>query len=405
MAWVVASNLMALFTAMVIGLALPRFTSYETYAGYREYTLFIGFSGLLHFGFVNGIALRYGGLGYEELPKDRFGAYARFLALMELAVTAVLLPVCLIVSGGRITPLFFVIINLFLENFHLFFANLAAFTGRFRLDAILQLFYRAALLIGFILILIKEPESWMGFLILTTVLNALVLVLYAFFNASLIFGPAGKISDLREDIAETVKRGMLVLLGEQLSVLILGADSIFARVFFDVKQFSLYSFAVYIVVTAFTIINAANAVIFPYLKRQDERDIKKRYASLKRISLALSAFMTALIFLCPFAIRIFLPGYEDSIPFLLILAPTLVFRTLQGMACSNTMKALDMEKEYFKCNLTIGILALLSDTVAYLVFRDLRSIAAASVLVFAIWFFLCDRKIARRSEGSHTVSS
>ncbi len=394
--WVSASNIMALVTAVIIGLALPRFTSYETYAGYREYTLFIGFSGLLHFGFVNGVALRYGNLSLNELPSETFRVYSRSFALAELILAAILTAVLSLASGGRITPLFFVAVNIFFENLRVYFSTITIFTGRFRTDAVLQFLYRGIQLPGFLLILWQRPDGWLGFLLFTTVLNAAILIAYAVCNSALIVPAAGSILDHSRDMTETIRRGIPVLLGEQLSLLILGADSIFARLFFDVKQFSVYSFAVYIVVTAYTVINAANTVIFPYLKRLEEKDMAKRYRDLKSISLILSLIMSVAFLFCPVAIRRLMPGYEDSIPFLCILWVTLFFRTLQGMACSNTMKALDMEKEYFRCCAVSCAAAVLSDMLVFLIWRDLRHIAVCSVLVFAFWYFLCDHLIRKR---------
>ncbi len=392
-AWVSASNLVSLMVAVIIGLALPQFTSYDTYAGYREYTLFIGFSAILHLGFIQGISLRYGNLSCKELPLHSFRAYSRFLFLLELIITAILLPVCLFITGGQITPFFFVIINMFLENLRSYFAAICVFTGRFKPDSVLQLIYRIVQVTGFMLFLFWNLPGWQVFLIFTTVLNLVTLFCYSLFNTALISGASSGFREIREDIVETVKRGLPTLLGEQLSLLILGIDSIFARLFFDARQFSLYSFAVYIIVTAFTVINAANAVIFPWLKRQEEKDIMAGYKTLKKLSLILTAVVMIPLYLCPLAIRRFLPAYEGSIPYLLILSLTLFFRTLQGMACSNTMKALNMEREYLRCNLTACLLALFTDTAAYLIFRDLKPIAALSVVVYAVWFWTCDRAV------------
>ena len=395
-AWVTGENITSIIAACVIGLALPRFTGYETYAGYRAYTLFIGFAGFLHFGFINGLALCYGHLDYDKLPMERFRTYTRFLALLEITVTVILLAVYFPVSGGKITPFLFVIINLSLENMFQYFATVAEFTGLFKKSAIIQITYRVSLLFCFIIFLLGKSDDYRRFLVLITIINILILILYVYSVKELVFGASGRIRDHLEDIGEAIRRGFKILTGEQLSLLILGADSIFAMIFFDTKSFSLYSFAIYIVITAFYIINAANNVIFPYLKRQDEKEIEKRYRFLKRISVIISVVMTVMLLPCPIAIRKLIPGYVGSIPYLYVLAFTLVFKNLQAMACSNTMKALDMEKEYLSVNICACILAVLSDLVVCLTIRDLRFVAAASVISFACWFFLCDAAINRR---------
>ena len=61
-----------------------------------------------------------------------------------------------------------------------------------------------------------------------------------------------------------------------------------------------------------------------------------------------------------------------------------------------TMKAMDMEREYFICNLTACIMAFAADVAAYLLFHDLKAIAAASVAVYALWYVMCDMRIKQR---------
>lgn len=394
--WVSAANITALIAAVIIGLVMPAFTDYETYAGYRAYTLFTAYTGLLQLGFVNGIALRYGDLDRDRLPKETFRQYTRCFTGMQLIAVLVLAVIHFAVKGHEVTPLLFVIITILPDNLRVYYATILNNTGRFRTDSLNQIFYRILQLAGFLVILYTKKNGWIYYLAYTVFLNILFWLVFALQNLDVTFGPVAKKQDLILEIRENIKRGAPVIFGEQLGILMLGADSIFALFLFDSKQFSLYSFAVYVVVTAFTILNAANAVIFPYLKRLDEKEVGERYSFLKKVSLGLFVFSIPGFVLCHILIVRLMPAYTQALPYLDILGFTLLFRLLGSMACANTMKALDMEKEYFMCNLAACILAFVADFAAYLIWHDLRAIAAASVIVFAFWFVVCDEKLKKR---------
>ncbi len=399
-AWVVSSNVLTLFTAIAIGLVMPRFVSYETYAGYRTYTLYIGFAYLFHLGIVNGVALRFGGTDYRNLPFERFRSYTLSLIILQLVWQVLLFGIYVaatVLTGSHfeITPIVFVIINLLQANMRHYFSMTDRFSGRFKTDAALLVFYDVATILGYGVLLLSGTDSFISFLFYTTTLNVVLLILYASFNRSMVFGPLGK-EISKEDILLNIKRGGYVMLGELIGTLILGADSIFAQLFFDVKSFSEYSFAVYIIVSAYTMLSAADNLIFPYLKRLGSEKKQESYVKLKRVAIWLSALMMAMLFACRPLIALLMPAYNGSVPILMILGGTLLLRALQGLACGNFFRALDMEREYFANNILACILAVTTDAAAFIIFGDLRFIAAASVLVYGIWFVISDLRISKK---------
>ncbi len=401
--WVVTSNILTLLTAITIGFVLPKFVSFETYAGYRTYTLYIGFASLFHLGFINGIALRFGDTDYRDLPAGRFKAYTASLCLMELGFQVVLFGIYLIwcfASGNyfEFTPVLFVIVNLLFTNLRHYFSTLDKFSARFTVDGALLVLYDVLQLAGFGILLFLGSDKWMTFLLYTTAINIFINIAYMVGNTRVVAG-GEKAYFSRQDIFSNIRRGSFVMLGEMIGIGILGIDSIFAQLFFDDKSFSQYTFAVYIVVAAYTLMSAAESMIFPYLKRLDDKDMKGSYLKLKRWSTYMSAVMFLGIIVLRPLIGLFLPAYTQSIHILEILGGTLMFRALQGLSCGNFFRSLDMEKQYFKCNALAFGLAVISDTAVYLVFRDLRPIAFASVFVFALWFVLSDVMITKKLQG------
>lgn len=415
LAWVILSNLSALITAVVIGLVMPAFTGYETYAGYRVYTLYTGFASLFHLGFTDGIALRYGAVDYQDLPIKRFRTYLPALTLLQLVFQGILFGVLFAVKGsGAVSSAFFyVILNLLFTNVRHYYSTVDRFSGRFRTDSVLTLLYGVFLLAGYGLLISRGSDRFSDYLSYTTGLNAAICLLYIFLNRAITFGRAeetkegsvvsgegekGSVSEngLFHDLSLNIRRGSFVMFSELTGVLILGIDSVFVQAFFDDRRFSEYSFAVYVIVAAYTLMHAVDNVIFPYLKRLDKEALPERFKVLSRSVVQSSAIMMGGLLVCRHLISRFLGNYEGSTEILMILGITLLFRAMQGLVYGNFFRALDMERIFFKNNFCVLILAAATDLAACLIFRDPRPVAIASVLVYAIWHVLSILRLRKK---------
>lgn len=396
-ALVIAGNLFNLLTAVVIGLAMPLCVSVETYAGYRTYTLYIGYVGLFHLGFVNGMALRYGQLDYARLPFDRFRGFTRVQIASQFLAGLVLFAA----AGGlgqlgdisRMSPMLFVTMNLFASNLRHYYSVVDRFSGRFKADAVSLILYDAALLTGFSVLLARKPDTVQPFLLFITCLNLVMVLGLALVNREITFGRPVRCS--ATELLENVRRGSRVMMGEMIGGLVLGIDSIFVQLFFGTGQFSAYAFAAYIITAACTALSAGDNLIFPALKRQAPEKLGESYRKLLRIVLLASALMLLPVGLCLFLIPRFLPMYTGSVSVLAILCPALVLRSLCALACRNILLVLDRENVFMRNNAAALVLGFLLDLAVVLFRGSIQAIAVVSVVTFAVWFLLNDRAVQR----------
>ena len=91
---IILANLAYMILVAGTNFILPRFTSYETYAAVKEYTLYITtFAELLTFGYIQGMYIKYGGKDLIEIsPSDlgeNFLSYTIFQLPIALVVTIV----------------------------------------------------------------------------------------------------------------------------------------------------------------------------------------------------------------------------------------------------------------------------------------------------------------------------
>ena len=89
------SNVIKLFSGVLVGFILPKIVGLTDYGYYKTFTLYATYVGMFHFGMSDGLYLKYGGMSLENLDRDRlrffsgvFLAMEGLLALLLLAVSA-----------------------------------------------------------------------------------------------------------------------------------------------------------------------------------------------------------------------------------------------------------------------------------------------------------------------------
>ena len=365
---VVSSNIFTILVALFSGFILPKELSIPDYAYYRVYLLYISYAGFFHFGIVNGIYLKYGNMDLEQIPKKVFRAYSFFMLLSQAAVVAVL---SLLLSGGasameqdKVIAFGFVIINIPLINIKWFYSSINQFTKRFVIDSFV-----------------------------TYLQNILNLVMVMGQNKVLLWGEKARLGDT--GIPELIKNGFFLMLSEFVGIIILGIDSMFVDNLFSQTEFAMYSFAVSVISVIFTAISAVSNLVYPYLVRVEEEKYAEYYGLMSDVLSMVSMVSMLAFYAAEFIILRWLEKFIPSLSVVAILFGTVVFRAVITLVCGNYFKVLKLIKEYTWNNIfAIGISFLLN-AAAYVMFRDYRYIAGASLLSFVIWYLVTERIFIR----------
>ena len=85
-----ASNVLATLISMVVTLILPKFLGVTDYSYFQLYIFYFSYVGLLHFGWADGVFLRYGGAYYENLDKRVFSGQLRIYSAVQMIIAAML---------------------------------------------------------------------------------------------------------------------------------------------------------------------------------------------------------------------------------------------------------------------------------------------------------------------------
>ena len=80
MSYTISSNLISLIVSTLVVMVIPKLIGIEDYGYWQLYIFYSSYVGFLHFGWNDGIYLRYGGEKYKDLDKKLF--YSQFMELL-----------------------------------------------------------------------------------------------------------------------------------------------------------------------------------------------------------------------------------------------------------------------------------------------------------------------------------
>lgn len=397
-ATVISSNILTIVVALFTGFILPKELNISDYAYYRVYLLYISYAGIFHLGLVNGIYLRYGDLDLEQIPKKIFRTYSWFMLALQTVVMAglaiILFGSSFFMDVNKTIAYVFVIINIPLVNIKWFYSSINQFTKRFVIDSYVTYLQNA---LNLVMVLLVVGFQWYDFkylLVITTIINLVCMIITMQQNKALLWGKRERMQDT--GIPSLIKGGFFLMLSEFVGIIILGIDSMFVDHLFSQTDFAMYSFAVSVISVIYTLISAISNLIYPYLVRVSEEKYAEYYTLMSDVLSIVSIFSMLAFYAAEFIILKWLDKFEPSIAIFSILFGTIIFRTIIMLVCGNYFKVLKLIKEYTRNNIFAITISFLLNVVAYVIFKDYRYIAVASLVSFIIWYLVTDAIFIRQ---------
>lgn len=398
------SNVIVLISSLFVGFGLPFLMNQTNYGIYKIFTLYLGYGGFLHFGFIDGIYLKFSGNEYSNLIKDDFKYYSRHLITLQVVITIII-----IVSSFVFLDDYYLIIGVLLSlmyplsNLNVYFQYISQATQRFK-ELTIRNSIKAVLttlsIVSIFLLKINgyiENVSYVTYIILTIIILILLTFWYMHTYRDILIGKVKKKHN-RTEIISFYRTGLPLLLSNLLSNLLLSIDRQFVSILFSTIQYAEYAFAYNIISFITTIISSISVVLFPMLKNINKEDLSKKYDKL-------IFYISSLAFIClcfypilNMFISTYLPNYQNSIEIFFILLPAVAITSTITIVIHNYYKLLDMNKVYFKIVLIVLLLSISLNIYAYISFGSTTAISIVSVISIFIWYFLAEYYLKKNIE-------
>ena len=85
---VLMANVLTLMFSLLTNFILPKFLSVESYSEIKTFQLYITYIGVLHFGYEDGMYLKYGGKTIDEISGEDLQTNLYTLRIFQIVVTA-----------------------------------------------------------------------------------------------------------------------------------------------------------------------------------------------------------------------------------------------------------------------------------------------------------------------------
>lgn len=390
------SNFIVLLSGIITGFVVPIILGVDEYGYFKIYTLYLTYTALLHFGFVDGILLSFAGKKYDELNKNDFRTFTSFFVKFQIIIGFLIIFFSFLFINSENKLIFILMgIDATFLNITTYFQYVSQSTLRFKELSVRKISLAILkVLLVFLLIILQKVglltyiKAWMYILGLVLI-DASLLIIYLKTYKDIIFGTRTRLKYLKKDIIHFFKIGFLLTISFQVSHLIFALDRQFVSSLFDINTYAVYAFAYNLISIITSIISALSLVLFPRLKQKNKDQILCTYEN-TLVYISIFALGAVLLFLpMSMVIRKFLNNYVFSINYLKIIFPGLALNCCISIVIFTYYKSLELIKPFFKISCLVLLIAIVTNTIAYINFKSPQSISIASIVTMILWYCIC----------------
>ena len=399
----ISVQVISLLVSFVANFFIPKFIDKSQYSFWQMFMLYQSYVGIMHFGLLDGLILRYSQYDFEELDKGRLRSQFELLIAFTGAMALVMSGVVLLSTSGVYRIVFvFVAISIVTKNFFTYSSYTFQITNRVNKYASLVILQRGIYGIVIVVLLALGVKDFYWFCIAEFLGDILSSLIMSFFNRGMYLGKGLGLKESFKELKENISAGGLLLLANWSFIFIVSSARMVVQWKFGETVFADVSFAFSVSNLFLTFATAISVVLFPSLKRVEKERLHSIYGSLRNsLSIVLCAVL-ALYFPGCKLLAWWLPNYESSLPYLGIMLPLIVFSSKVSLLTNSYLKVYRKEKAMAIINLSSIALSLAISLIGAYLFQNLTVILIGVVAVLAL-NSLCAELVVNKLVGSKNI--
>lgn len=392
----IAAQIVSLAVSFVLTLILPRFIDKIQYAYWQMYVLYVGYVGVLHFGLLDGLVLRYSKYDYEELDKARLRSQFAILLIFTGAVTVITGAVSLLALGGTNKLIFtLVAIGIVTKNLVTYSSYMLQITNRINKYVILTIAQRLTYGAVVAVLLALKVNDFYWYCVADLCGDAVGIIIGVCFNRGLYLGKTIKPSEAFKELKLNIASGIILMLANWSAMLMIGSAKMIIQWRWDEYTFSDVSFSFSVSNVFLVFVTAISVVLFPSLKRVDQSKLPEMYKSIRGALSPLLFFIMLFYFPGCWILDKWIPKYSESLIYLGILLPIIIYSSKVSLLTNNYLKVYRKEKYMLIVNaISIAVGIALFALCAY-AFSHLIALIASVVFVIMLNSVLAEIFVSR----------
>ncbi len=380
----IRANLLELIVNVIVTLLIPKFlgNAFEQYGYFQVYLFYIAYVGFFHFGWCDGILLRYGGYKYDDLNKGECSSQFKLISLIQIVFA-------LIVSVGaiviyNISDLSFVYVmvalNIVIYTPRRLLQYYLQSTNRIKEYARITEIGRGTYGILLIMIFIGAIKNY-KIIIIADLLGKTLALGYSMYTCKdIVFAQSVPIKQGLSEAYKNVSVGIKLLFSNIAGMLITGIVRWGIQMKWDIATYGKISFSLSVSNFILSFISAIAVVLYPTLKRVDEKKLSMYYNEIRNSLMVL--LFTCLLTYYPIKIILinWLPQYKISISYMAILFPVCVYAAKMTLLVQTYLNILRLEKKLLQINLWGILVAVITTLFSIFLLKNL-TLAMLSIVV------------------------
>lgn len=352
-----AAQIVSVVASFVLGLIVPKFIDEYQYAYWQTFLLYFGYIGLVPLGLLDGIILRFSDRDYGELDKKKIAGQFRILMLWATVLSAVLIAVSFFLETQETRWILRLLALAILV--HLFYAynlDIYQITNRINYYATFVVVQRVLYVLIIVVLLLLKVNHFALICLAEIVGELVAAVIGTAKNRGLYLSRGDRIGEELKEVRANVSAGFLLMVANFSANFIVGGAKMVIQWRWDMLVFGKVSFSFSVANLFLTFVTAIGVVLFPSLKRMKQEELPDLYGKVRNVLSPVLVY--ALIFYFPVCVilELWLPNYAESLVYLGILLPVIVYLSKVNLLTNNYLKAYREEKKMFFIN--IGSIAI-----------------------------------------------
>ena len=392
------ANIVSLALTLLTSFILPIFISVEQYGYWQLFSMYFGYLGFFVLGFNDGVLLNYAAYNYDEKLAAKFGTFKKFLTIMTLIETVILIVVLFLSSKERNLEFYvylLCIINILPMAINGLFTYMNQTTMRFSQYAVGNIFGNVAFSVIMVVLLICGAKKALYYIIAYTVAKYLVIGYYRITSKMVFTIKKEPFFSLKGEIIKNFKDGFPLMIASVFHGTIILVSRLLVENRFGIETFSAYSFSLHTIVVATQFIGAISTVFYPIMKRTDGNILGQMYNSFDKIATIVSALLLLSYFLVIIAVKVIYAKYIVILDYLFWVYPLFIFQCKTNILVSNLFKVKNQPKTLIVIYALGTLINMAFVFTAYHLFESVYAIACAVLLGYALWYYLCQIYIYR----------
>ena len=340
-----AAQIISVMTSFVFGFIVPKFIDELQYSYWQVFLLYLGYVTIFQFGILDGLMLRYSQFDDDELDKPRIRSQYYLLLASNSFITIISCICALFISDGITKEIvILVMVGVVTKNVFAYASQSFQMTNCINRYAIIVIAQRVAYAVFVVALILCRVNDFAWYCIADLFGDVVGILLAVVFNKGLYWGKGLTIKECFKEAKLNVSAGLLLMVASLSSNFILGGGKMVIQWRWDEFVFGQIAFSFSVANVAMTLIRSVSIALFPSLKRMDEDELPDMYMKIRNSFSPL--LFIVLIFYFPgcWVLELWLPNYADSLVYLGILLPLVIFNAKVSLLTNNYLKTYRKEK-------------------------------------------------------------